>query len=102
MNQDVPIKVILFDDNDMLRDSISMLIADTEGLELKGAFPDCTTVLEDINNTMPDVIIMDIDMPHRNGIEAVRMIRKNFPALPILMQTVFDDDEKVFAALKAG
>ncbi len=102
MNRDAPIKVILFDDNDMLRDSISMLIADTEYLELKGSFPDCTTVLEDIKNTQPDVVIMDIDMPHLNGIEAVKLIRKTFPSLPILMQTVFDDDEKVFSALKAG
>lgn len=102
MNHEEPIKVILFDDNDMLRDSISMLISDTEELELKGSFPDCTTVLEDIKATQPDVVIMDIDMPYLNGIEAVRLIRKTFPSLPILMQTVFDDDDKVFAALKAG
>ena len=45
---------------------------------------------------------MDIDMPGINGIEGVKLIRKKFPGLQILMFTVFDDDEKVFAAIKAG
>src|SRR6185436_21077027 len=45
---------------------------------------------------------MDIDMPRMNGIEAVKVIRNNFPAVQVLMFTVFDDDEKVFAAIKAG
>jgi DNA-binding NarL/FixJ family response regulator len=102
MNTEASIRVIIFDDNHMLLDSVSMLIEETDGMELAGAFSECTRVVADVKETQPDVVIMDIDMPQINGIEAVRLIRIEFPLLPILMQTVFDDDEKVFAALKAG
>jgi len=96
------IKVIIFDDNDSLRDSISMLLQDNADFTLAGSYPHCLDVAENITNTKPDVVIMDIDMPGMNGIEGVKLIRKNFPAVQILMLTVFDDDEKVFAAIKAG
>ena len=96
------IKVIIFDDNDSLRDSISMLLQDNADFTLAGSYSHCLDVIGNITNTKPDVVIMDIDMPGMNGIEGVKLIRKNFPAVQILMLTVFDDDEKVFAAIKAG
>lgn len=96
------IKIILFDDNDLLRDSIAMLLEDAGDFDLAGSFPNCLDVIKNIQEIKPDVVIMDIDMPGMNGIEGVKLIRKNFPTVQILMQTVFDDDEKVFAAIKAG
>jgi DNA-binding NarL/FixJ family response regulator len=96
------IRVIIFDDNDSLRDSVSMLLQDNADFTLAGSFSHCLDVIENIQDTKPDVVIMDIDMPGMNGIEGVTQIRKNFPTLQILMLTVFDDDEKVFAAIRAG
>lgn len=96
------IKVVIFDDNDSLRDSIAMLLQDCEDYTLAGSYSHCLDAIEDIKKTKPDVVIMDIDMPGMNGIEGVKLIRKNFPSLQILMLTVFDQDEKVFAAIKAG
>lgn len=96
------IRVTLFDDNDLLRESIEMLLEDAEDLEPVGSFAHCRDVVRNIRHTQPDVVIMDIDMPGMNGIEGVKLIRKNFPSVHILMQTVFDDEEKVFAAIKAG
>lgn len=96
------IKVVLFDDNELLRDSISMLLEDAGDFDLAGSYTNCLEVIKNIQQTKPDVVIMDIDMPGMNGIEGVKLIRKNFPTVQILMQTVFDDDEKVFAAIKAG
>ncbi len=96
------IKVILFDDNELLRDSIAMLLNDAGDFDLLGSYANCLDVIKNIQQTKPDVVIMDIDMPGMNGIEGVKLIRKNFPSVQILMQTVFDDDEKVFAAIKAG
>ena len=96
------IKVIMFDDNDSLRDSVTMLLQDTKDFTLVESYSHCLDVIQNIKETQPDVVLMDIDMPGMNGIEGVRLIRKNFPTVQILMLTVFDDDEKVFAAIKAG
>jgi DNA-binding NarL/FixJ family response regulator len=96
------IKVIIFDDNDSLRDSVAMLLKESDDFTLVGTYADCLDVTNNIRNTKPDVVIMDIDMPGKNGIEAVKMIRNNFPTVQVLMFTVFNDDEKVFAAIKAG
>jgi DNA-binding NarL/FixJ family response regulator len=96
------IKVTIFDDNDSLRDSVAMLLQETNDFTLMGSYAHCLDVTDNIKETKPDVVIMDIDMPGMNGIEGVKLIRKNFPGVQILMLTVFDDDEKVFAAIKAG
>lgn len=79
-----------------------MLINSKEGLLCTGVFEDCNHVVEDVQASNPDVILMDIDMPGINGIEGVRIIRSHFPKVHIIMQTVFEDDEKIFAAILAG
>jgi DNA-binding NarL/FixJ family response regulator len=96
------IKVAVFDDNDTLRDSITLLLAEIQDLEIVGSYSHCLDVVENLKETKPDVVIMDIDMPGMNGIDGVKQIRKNCPSVQILMFTVFDDEEKVFAAIKAG
>ena len=96
------IKVAVFDDNDTIRDSITLLLGETQDLEIVGSYSHCLDVVENIIDTKPDVVIMDIDMPGMNGIEGVKLIRKNCPTVQILMFTVFDDEEKVFAAIKSG
>ena len=96
------IKVIIFDDNDSLRDSVTMLLQDNADFTLAGSYSHCLDVVENIRDTKPDVVVMDIDMPGMTGIEGVKLIRKNFPTVQVLMLTVFDDEEKVFAAIQAG
>ncbi|RYY49547.1 MAG: response regulator transcription factor [Chitinophagaceae bacterium] len=96
------IKVAVFDDSKERLDSLELLINHTDNLLCSGTFPNCNTVLEDLAASAPDVILMDIDMPGVNGIEAVKLLREENVQLPILMQTVFDDNERVFASICAG
>jgi DNA-binding NarL/FixJ family response regulator len=95
-------RIVVFDDNSKRRESLEMLIDLTDDMTCVGSFPDCSNVLYDIDRSQPDLVLMDIDMPNVNGIEGVTLIRKKYPALTILMQTVFEDDEKLFACIRAG
>ncbi|MBP6730436.1 MAG: response regulator transcription factor [Chitinophagales bacterium] len=96
------IKVIIYDDNIQRLEGLKMYINSTPGMRCVGCFEDCRHVLNEIENTQPNVVLMDIDMPYINGIEGVRTIRTRYSDLKILMQTVFEDDDKVFAAVCAG
>lgn len=96
------IRVTVFDDNTKLLDSLSVLIEGSPGFELAGAFSSCINLVEKIKTSQPDVILMDIEMPEINGIEAVAMVRKEFPGINVMMQTAFENDENVFAAICAG
>jgi DNA-binding NarL/FixJ family response regulator len=96
------IKVAIYEDNHSLRETLSYLIMGTNTLELSGAYPDCSMVIENCASATPDVIMMDIDMPGISGIEATAMVKARFPEINILIFTVFEDRDKVFKAMCAG
>ncbi len=96
------IRIALFDDNAIRRDGIKLLLDNSEGFECAGTFEDCNNLVENILSCDPHVVLMDIDMPGINGIDAVKISKENFPDLPVMMQTVFDHDEKVFQSILAG
>lgn len=96
------IRVLIFDDNKNLLEGFKLLLKDSENIFLAGAYPDAMQAAAMIRKDRPDVVLMDIQMPGTSGIEAVRTIKSAFPNLQILMQTVFEDNDKVFAAICAG
>jgi DNA-binding NarL/FixJ family response regulator len=96
------VKILLYDDNEALRQSMEALITEEPDFELLAAMPNAETVATDIALFKPDVILMDIDMPNVNGVEAVRKIRTTHETLPVIMLTVFDDNENIFNAICAG
>jgi DNA-binding NarL/FixJ family response regulator len=96
------IRVQIFDDNESRRDSLEMLICSADGMELAGSSPNCLNAVEDVDKANPDVILMDIEMPGIDGIQATGVIKKKFPDKHIIIQTVFDDSKRVFDAIKAG
>lgn len=96
------IRVVIFEDNRSLREGLAAMIGGTTGFECTGAFPNCNHLLKNIEQAKPEVILMDIEMPGINGIEAVSMIKQEYPEIKILMETIFDDDEKIFNSICAG
>ena len=97
-----PIRLLIFEDNDDMRESLAILFKGAPGIMFTGAFPDAQHVIEDVKATEPDVVLMDIDLPKVNGIEAVWQIKEQFPDVQILMLTVFDDNDRVFQSICAG
>lgn len=95
-------RIILFDDDTARRDSLSMLLNMCADMECVGTFPSAANAVNDVIALWPDMVLMDIDMPGGNGITGTRAIKAKFPDLPIIMQTVFDDNEHIFEAIKAG
>lgn len=96
------IKVALFEDNKDLCEGIRYVLNATSGFTCVGAYANCHNLINRLKEDNPDVVLMDIQMPGMSGIEAVALIRQEFPLLPVLMQTVFEDESKVFAAICAG
>lgn len=95
-------RIIIFDDDTARRDSLSMLLNMCSDMECSGTFASAANAISNVRQTQPDMVLMDIDMPLGNGISGTRTIKEVFPDLPIIMQTVFDDDQNIFEALKAG
>lgn len=96
------IRVSIFDDNDSLRETLALVFDATDDLIVTGKYPNALTAVEEVLHSQPDVILMDIDMPGRTGIEAVKLIRAQTTRPKILMLTVFEDVERIFAAISAG
>jgi DNA-binding NarL/FixJ family response regulator len=97
-----PIKVFIYDDNESRRDSLRALIDLTPEMEFLSSAPDCSNVIDDMETYCPDVVLMDINMPNVNGMEGLALIKEKFPRIKVLMQTVFDDSEKVFCSIRNG
>jgi DNA-binding NarL/FixJ family response regulator len=95
-------RVIIFDDSKDRRDSLHYLLNMYDDMNCVDMFEDCTQVLKNIEDTKPDVVLMDIEMPGVNGIEGVKKIKQKFPEVLVLMQTVFEDDDNLFESIKAG
>jgi DNA-binding NarL/FixJ family response regulator len=96
------LRIAIFDDNKNIRDSIALLLKTEDGFEVVGLFSNVLDCMDDVKESNPDIILMDIEMPGMSGIDAVRAIKKEFPYVQILMQTVFDDDDRVFDSICAG
>lgn len=96
------IRVAIFEDNKLFRDAMQAILNGTPGYSCCGAFSDGNRWETDIMRSRPDVILMDIEMPGLTGIEVTRQICDQFPEVKILIQTVFNDSEKIFQAMCAG
>ncbi len=102
MNENKEIRVAIFEDNPIMMDAYRSILNGSHGYICTGSFTSCNNWKYDIVKSKPDVVLMDIEMTGINGIKATGLIKKEFPGIRILVQTVFEDDAKIFEALCAG
>jgi DNA-binding NarL/FixJ family response regulator len=96
------IKVAIIEDHHKLRECLEFLLNNTEGYRCTGSFRSMEEALEKISFDLPDLALLDIGLPGMNGVEGAARLKERHPNLLILMNTVFDDDERIFDALCAG
>ena len=96
------IKILITEDNDTIRNGLALLMNAAEGMECIATFSNCEDMLQAMDSFQVDVFVMDIELPGMSGIEGVKRIKEKRPQAIILMLTVFENEENIFNALKAG
>lgn len=96
------IKVLIADNQELIRESLKIVLSAYPDLEVVGAVSDGTEVLDCLSTTKPDVILMDIRMPKMDGVLATKVIKEKFPNIKVIILTTFDDDDFIYSALKYG
>ena len=98
----MPIIVAIVEDKDDIRQSLAILVNGADGFVCKQTYVNAEDALDDLTRYPVDVVLMDIDLPGMNGIECVRLLKPRQPDMQFMMCTIYDEEEKVFEALKAG
>ena len=96
------IKVGIIEDNTSLRGSLTKLVDGHAEMTCVMSAGSLLHIVSDLVNATPQVLLLDIGLPHISGIEGVKMIKMSFPDIQILMFTVFEDEDKIFEAIRAG
>jgi DNA-binding NarL/FixJ family response regulator len=97
-----PLKVAIVEDQPRIREGLRALIDGTEGFQCSGSFGSMEEALPGIARETPDVALVDIGLPKMSGVEGIRILKKTYPQLTILVLTIYDDDRRIFDALCAG
>ena len=96
------IRVVVADDHQIVRDGLQALLGALDGVEVVGTAADGRDALHVVDETTPDVVVMDIQMPQLDGIEATRRITARHPGVHVVMLTMNEDDDTVLSAIRAG
>lgn len=96
------IKLMIFEDNEVLRNSVCSLLGRTEDFKVVASHPDVLNILAQLKEGNPEVVILDIDMPKKDGISAIPIIKEYNPDISVVMYTQFEDEAKLFKSLCAG
>lgn len=95
--------IVLIDDHHIVRQGLEFLISTVEGLDIQASFSDGDAFIKYLNeNSMPDLVLLDLVMPKMNGIEVTHYIKKYYPYIKVLVLTSYVDDEYVMSAINEG
>ncbi|MEV5509322.1 response regulator [Streptomyces orinoci] len=97
-----PVRVVVADDQTVVREGIVMLLGLLPGVEVVGSAADGLEAVRQVAEHAPDIVLMDLRMPRCDGVEATRRIRAEYPATQVVVLTTFGDDDSLFPALQAG
>jgi DNA-binding NarL/FixJ family response regulator len=100
MNQ--KIKIIIVDDHQIIREGLANMIVEADDICLCGSAPDVTLAIELVKKHSPDIIITDLSMPGKSGIELIRKLSEIFPSVRVLVLSMYISEDYIFNALKAG
>jgi len=98
----MPTRIVIFEDNDRLRESLATLLQHSGDYLVVGHYNNCNDATEVTLMHLPDVVLMDIDMPGKSGIEGVTMVKEANPETAVIIYTVIEDNDKLFQCLCAG
>ena len=96
------IKIAIVEDNEALRKSLENLFNNTDGIKCVLSLNNLLNVVSELGKMLPDIILMDIGLPHISGIEGVHTVKSVYPKIQVLMFTVFEDDDNIFDAIRRG
>ena len=96
------IKVLIADDQELIRESLKIILDSKPDIEVTDAVSDGLEVIRSVREKRPDIILLDIRMPRLDGVSCTKIIKEGYPDIKIIILTTFDDDEYVFNALKYG
>src|ERR1035438_9863693 len=96
------LKIILVDDHHLVRDGIKSLLSSTSDLEIVGEASDGIELFEILSSVKPDIIIMDISLPGKSGIDLTRSICKDYPDIKVLILSMYNNEDFIFNSIKAG
>jgi DNA-binding NarL/FixJ family response regulator len=96
------IKVVIYEDDKLLLESLTVFLNRDNELKVAGSFDNSNTIEADIKEIQPDIILMDIDLPGTDGIKSIYRLRSVSKTAQVMMFTVFEDEDKIFEAIKAG
>ncbi len=97
-----PLRIVVADDHPVYRDGLALLLGSVPGLEVVGTAADGAAAVAVVREQLPDVVVMDVQMPVLDGIEATRRIAAEVPSVGVVVLTMSEDDGTVFAAVRAG
>jgi DNA-binding NarL/FixJ family response regulator len=96
------IRVLIADDHAIIRQGLKQILSDTEDLEVVAEADGGVKALQVLRNTQCDVVLMDVSMPDRNGIDTLKLVKKEFPRLPVLILSMHPEEQYAVRALRAG